>query len=383
MPLRPVALSVALQIGVPRQAVVIAAGVLAVLLTIEILLTLGYSVVKSNRQKRQTPIRESLRDELLTRLYRPAAPEWEQWVESLSEEQRAVLEALLDEYLRELDGADATQLAALGEALGITQRAHRHLKHGSYTDRLQALTWLALLQDAPAIEVLKEHCTGTPKERAAAVRVLHESGHPEIGRIGIDLLLSDNPNPFSIFGVDTLYRAAEKDPSHLFERAAADFVDWEPQLQQQVLLSCRYLRTLVGDAELSWLVEALNSPAERTRAEALKTLGGFGWHPTLLEGIDLQSLVNDSSPLVRTSAYQMFGEWGDETAIDLLRFAGMADPNARARVAAARALIAYDGEYDFSIPDQLAAWSWAAEQASYDAVVRDISAEATMTGGSS
>lgn len=376
--------AIVFQIGVPRRAVLIAALVLVVLLSIEFVLTTGYSVVRYFQRKREDRIKEPLREELLTRLYRPSDPEWDHWVNSLSKHERSVLESLLDDYLRELQGDDAEQLAGLGTALGITAQAHRDLKQGSYNDRLHALTWLALLQDAPSIEVLKQHCMETPRERAAAVRVLDECDYPEIETVGVDLLLSDDPDPFSVFGVDTLYRAAETDPSHLFNRAAEDFTTWEPQLQQQVLLACRHLRTLLGDANVFWLAEALDSPAERTRVEAAKTLGGFDWHPTLLKSIDLQTLASDDSPLVRAGAYQMFGEWGDESAIDLLRFAGMTDDNDRARVAAARALVEHRDEYSLNIPaESAAAWSWARAHSIHDAAIRDVSTGVTEASGHS
>ncbi len=375
---------IALQIGVSKRAVLIAALLLVLLLSIELIWTMKYSVVRYFQRKLEDRIKQPLREELLTRLYRPSDPEWDQWVESLSGHERPVLESLLDDYLRELEGADAERLTDLGTALGITAQAHRDLKQGSYNDRLHALTWLALLRDAPAIDVLKQHCMDTPRERAAAVRVLDECDYPENETIGVDLLLSDDPDPFSIFGVDTLYKAAEKDPSHLFNRAAEDFTTWEPQLQQQVLLACRHLRTLLGDANVFWLAEALDSPAEQTRVEAAKTLGGFAWHPTLLENIDLQTLASDDSPHVRASAYQMFGEWGDESAIDLLRFDGMTDANDRVRVAAARALVEHSDESSFNIPvEAAAAWSWARAHAAHDAAVRDVSGGVTEASGHS
>ncbi len=378
-----------LQVGIAPQvdpsgtAVFVLGVVLSVLLAGVAFLTVGYSVVRYWQRRRRGALRGGLREELLDRLYRPDGPEWHEWVSTLSGRERSVLEALLDEYIRELEGEDAETLAGLGDALGIPERANRNLRRGTYYQRLDALTWLALLREPPGIEVLEEHCTGTPRERAAAVRVLYVSDHPDIESIGVDLLLRDATEPFSIFGVDTLYRAARADPSHLFARADADFATWEPQLQQQVLLACRHLRTVIGDAELDWLAESLHSPHERTRAEAVRTLGGFQWHRSLYDRTDLRTLASDPSPVVRASLYRMLGEWGDDRAITAIRFAGMTDPHDRARVAAAEALVEHKDDYDLQIPDVFAdAWSWACAHAEFDDLARDISTGRPRRGDS-
>jgi len=374
---------IAPQIDPSGTAVLVLGLVLSVLLAGVALLTIGYSVVRYWQRRRRGAARDNLREELLGRLYRPDDPEWHEWVSTLTGRELPVLEALLDEYLRELDGGDAETLAGLGDALGITDRANRNLRHGTYYERLDALTWLALLWDPPEIEVLQEHCTGTPRERAAAVRVLYVSNHPAIESMGVDLLLRNATEPFSIFSVDTLYRAAESDPSHLFACADADFTTWDPQLQQQVLLACRHLRTVIGDAELDWLAESLHSPEERTRAEAARTLGGFQWHQTLYNKVSLQTLTSDPSPVVRASVYRMLGEWGDDRAITAIRFAGMTDPNDRARVAAAEALVEHKDDYELQIPNGFAdAWSWACAHATFDDLARDISTGRPRRGDS-
>ncbi len=351
----------------PATAVVIVSLLLSVLL-----LTVGYSLFRAHKRRRREALRGDLRGGLLDRLYGPDDPAWEAWVDTLSARERSVLEELLEEYLRELDGADVRRLAGLGVALGIGDRARRRLESGDPYARLDALTWLALLRDAPDVATLQAHCTATPRERAAATRTLYVSERENVASVGVDLLLGDSPGAFSVFGIDTLYRVAETDPGPLFARAAADYDDWDPVLQAQVLLVCRELNTVVGDADLSWVLDLTASPAERTRIEAIRTLGGFGWRQPLRERVDLDALTSDPSPAVRASAYRTLGEWGDEAATDALLEAAAEEPDERARVVAARALVGRDD--DAAVPASLsAAWSWAAENAAFDRLARDVS----------
>ncbi|OYR82829.1 hypothetical protein DJ84_09495, partial [Halorubrum ezzemoulense] len=154
-------------------------------------------------------MRAALRGELLDRLYGRDEPAWNEWVAGLSAVERDELESVLDAYLRQLEGRDAAELAELGTALGIPERARGEIADGDYWDRSHALVWLALLRDAPDRDLLRAHCTETARERAAAARVLYAAGTDDCAATGADLLLRDDPDPFSVFGVDTLYRVAE------------------------------------------------------------------------------------------------------------------------------------------------------------------------------
>jgi hypothetical protein len=351
----------------PGTAVVIGSLLLSILL-----LTLGYSLLRARRRRRRDAVRENLRSGLLERLYASDDPAWTEWVDSLSTRERSVLETLLEKYLRELAGADARRLTGLGTALGIGERSRRRLESGGRQTRLNALTWLALLQDAPDVSTLEERCTGTPRERAAATRALYVSEHDDIGAVGVDLLLGGSPGPFSVFGIDTLYRVAEVDPGPLFDRAAADYGDWGPALQAQILLVCRNLNTVLGDADLSWVLDLTASSAEQTRVEAVRTLGAFGWRTSLRERVDIDALTSDPSSVVRGSVYRMLGEWGDEKAAAATLEAAAAESDARARVAAASALVGHSdvGSPPASLTD---AWSWATEHAVFDRLARDVS----------
>lgn len=370
-------LNAPLQVTVPPEVLSAAAVVLVSALVAVVVVTLGYSLRAARTARRRTERRAQLRAELLDRQYGRDDPEWGSWVESLSAAERTELESLLAVYLRELDGRDARRLAELGSALGIDERSRRDIATGDYWDRLHALTWLALLRDPPDRDLLADNCLGSPRERAAAARVLYAGNAPDLATTGVDLLLGDEPAAFSVFGIDTLYRVAESDPSPLLARAAADFDDWEPALQQQVLLATRHLHTVVGDLDLSWVVGALNNPEERVRVSAWRALESYGWNPQVRAQVDLSAAAADPSPVVRANAYRLLGAWGDGDALATLRAAAGAEPDGRTQVAAADALLTHRRPGTESpVPEGLdEAWQWAGKHAEFDAVARELTTD--------
>ncbi|MFC5277577.1 HEAT repeat domain-containing protein [Halorubrum rubrum] len=380
------------QVDLPSLAVSIGIVVLGSLLVSAVLVTVGYSLLAARRRRRREPVRADLRSELLERLYGREDPGWETWAASLSAARRDELRSLLDVYLRRIEGRDAERLARLGAALGIPERSRREIRDGDYWDRLDALTWLALLRDPPDRALLEARCTDTPRERAAAVRVLYASDAPDLATTGVDLLLGDDPSAFSVFGIDTLYRVGETDPGPLFDRAAAEFDGWDPAVQQQVLSVTGHLHTVVGDADLSWVVGAVSSPEERVRVAAWRALAAYGWNAPLRARIDPTAALDDPSPVVRASAYRLLGAWGDAEALSALRTVAAAEPDGRTRVAAAEALLSHRGrgggrslEFPAGLgseppggpesasPGGLAdAWAWAVEHARFDDLARDV-----------
>lgn len=357
----------------PRVLVVGAAVILSALISVAVL-TVGYSIYRRWRRRRREPIRRALRSGLLDRLYGSEPPDWEAWVSSLSATEQSELESLLDVYLRQLAGEDAKTLAGLGEALGISSRSRRHLQTGDYWDRVHALTWLALLRDPPDRTLLLTHCTNTPRERALAARVLYLSRTDDCATTGVKLLLQDNTNSFSVFGIDTLYRVGEIDPEPLFAQATANNEQWKPALTQQVLLVSHHLNTVVGTANLDWIRQLLSNPSGRIRREAYHTLASYGWNQQLRAQIDLSALADDTAE-VRASGYEMLGEWGDQSAIDSLCRLAVKEPNRRTRVAAANALYPHRHQIPPAVPRQLrTAWLWVAYHHYFDAVANEIAA---------
>jgi hypothetical protein len=386
-------------VAIPSTVLTVAVLVLASLLTAVVLVTVGYSLQTARRRRRRTSIRAELRSELLGRLYGRDKPEWDGWVSNLSTIELDEVESLLDVYLRQLDGRDAEQLADLGVALGINERARREIANGDYWERIHALVWLALLRDAPDRSLLKTHCLDTPRERAAAARVLYAADTPDVATTGIDLLLGGEPRSFSVFGIDTLYRVSETDPEPLFERAAADFNTWGSALQQQVLLVTQHLNTVVGSADFSWVVDALSNPEPRVRSAAWRAFDAYGWNRQLRADIDLDLIGDEPAPTVRASAYQTLGTWGDSEASTTLEAAATTEPDDRARVALAGALFplwdpedAIPGHQERVEPSTAiaaaddthvpvdsfdAAWWWTSEHVQFDRLARDIGVRAT------
>lgn len=395
-------------VGPQPRVLALGVVVLGSLLAAAAAMTLGYSLLSARRRRRRDPMRAALRGELLDRLYGRDEPAWNEWVAGLSAAERDELESVLDAYLRQLGGRDAAELAELGAALGIPERARREIADGGYWSRIHALVWLALLRDAPDRDLLRAQCSETPRERAAAARVLYAAKTDDCATTGVDLLLRDDPESFSVFGVDTLYRVAERDPSPFFDRAAADFEAWPPALQRQVLLVVRYLTTVVGGADLSWVVAALSSPDATVRAAAWRALGAYGWNRRLRDAVDLNAISDEPTPAVRADAYRALGVWGDPEAVAAIEAAGTADPDTRARVVAAETLVAQrppDEPLASSDPPQFVssaktetapatdpsaladdanaadddaapfdtAWAWAIEHTRFDRLARDIS----------
>lgn len=373
----PVPFELSVPLRLPDPLLLLLAIALVSMLASVTIVTVGRSVHRSWGRRRERAIKANLRTQLLDRAYRPEPPEWDAWAGELSDRERGVAADLLEDLLRQLDGDDAARFARLGTALGIGERSRRRIESGGYYERLDALTWLALLRDVPDIEFLKTHCRNSPRERAAAVRVLYCCDHPDLADAGVDLLLGDSPGPFSVFGIDTLYRVVERDPSSLFARAATDYDEWPPALQQQVLLVVRHVQTVVGEADLDWVVRSLSSPDERTRVEATRALGSYGWNRSVRERVDVESIRIDPSPIVRAGSYRMLAEWGDDEAISLLRSAAVDESDERARVTAAEALIRGQGLSGESVPEPLAdAYTWAAEHERFDHMATDVSSHA-------
>lgn len=363
-------------LGAPTWVVVAVAVGVGSLLVATGVLTVGYSLLRAARRRRDEATASELREALFGRLYGSDDPDWESWVVGLSPHERSVLETVLDDAIREVSGQDADALVRLGHALGVPERARAQLEAGSTTERLDALTWLALLRDPPDVETLEAYCTATPQERAAAVRALHRSGHPALGTVGVDLLLTDTTTGLSVFGIDTLYRVAETDPVPLSDRAATDVASWSPGLTAQVLLTMRHVTTVAGGVDLSWVVSALSAAEARSRAVAARALGGYGWHASLRADIDLAAACADPSPTVRASVYRMLGEWGDDDALETLVSAAATETDQRARIAAAEALVPHHDRVPADLHEVLGeAWAWASAHAAFDDRATTVSRE--------
>ncbi|MEF8976254.1 MAG: HEAT repeat domain-containing protein [Halapricum sp.] len=355
---------------VPLIVIVVAVAlVIGLLLAVSFYVTIGWSVYRSVVDNRRDLVREDLRGELLDRLFTEES-DWSGWADGLTKTERHVLESLLDEFLRELDGHDKEKLQGLGVVLGIPERARRQLDSRSELEHLDALTWLTLLQH-PEPYLNSGFEPDSPRERAATVTLLIETDRFDHPREGVSMLLDDVRGHFTVFGQDTLYRMSRDDPTPLLEKAASDYSQWEEPLLAQVLAVCAYLDTSVGEQDLTWLTATLETENEAIRAASARALGSFGWRESLRDQVFLERATADPSPRVRAAVYEMLGTWGDRSALSVLLYALVSEEHPRALERGTAALVNRRDRIDPETPAVLGtAWNWSAEHARYDDLAR-------------
>lgn len=362
---------------VPMVVVLVAlALVIGLAITVMFWLTVGLSIYRSVQDTRRREVRDDLQAEFLERTFAQDSA-WRGWVEQLSGTDRVVVEELLDEYLRELDGQQAEPLRALGDELGLPEQSERRLAGRGEHQRLRALTWLTLLR-RPARLHSADFTPRTPRERAAVVRLRYETDDYDDLREGIALLLDGETEQFTVFGQDTLYRLASEQPGALFDIAANNVRTWSEPLLVQVLTVCRHLGTSVTTEDLSWVTGALEHDSDAVREAAARALGNVGWRSDLRGGRFLDRLVDDPSPAVRSAVYRMLSRWGDDHALAALRAGVESERAQRARLAGTDAMVASHEQAPEDAHGPLAvAWAWSAEHANYDSIAR----ERTSYGG--
>jgi hypothetical protein len=343
-----------------RIVLIFIALVVGLLITVSFCLTIGLSVYRSIKKSRRDRVRPDLRTELLDRLF-VETPGWNEWVEGLTSVERDVVESLLDEHLRELEGNDADTLRELGNSLGIPKRAARQLKTGTEHACLEALTWLTVLQrPEPYLESSFE--PETPRERAAVVTLLQQTDRLPDEATGVSILLDGIDAQFTVFGQDTLYRVARIDPAPLLRSASDAYNEWPESLLVQVLAVCAHLETSVREGEFAWLIPVLESGNEATRAAAARALGSFGWQNQIREQAVLERAVRDPSPHVRAAVYQMLASWGDERALSALHRALVEEKDSRALTVGTKALVGRRDRLETDLTVQLGhAWTWSIE----------------------
>jgi len=355
---------------------VFVALMLGLALAVAFYLTIGWSVYRSVQSTRRERARERLEDEFLEHLF-DAEKSWPVWIEGMSNIERDVVETLLQEYLWELDGSTGSRLQTLADVLGIPEREARQLRRGNRYERLNALTWLTLL-DRPDIYRQSPFEAESSRERVAAARLLmtdEETGPQEL----VPLLLTGTHEPFSVFGLDTLYQTSREDPSVFFRMATQEYQQWPAQLQVQMLTVCKHLDIHVNEEGLPWLTAMLESDDEAVRAASARALGNFRWHQPLRDRVFLERAIEDPSPRVRGAVYEMLASWGDESAFDILLFALVSEDDPKAFVRGTNALVAHRER----IGDRVAAvsgasWQWSLKHARYNQIARHEAPEVEL-----
>ena len=359
--------------------VIVLALVIALALAVLFWLTTGLSVFRSVQDTRRGRVRDDLQGRLLDGVF-SEDPGWESWVRGLSGVERDVVEDLLDEYLRELDGENVARLQELGVALGIPERSRRHLEARGEYKRLYALTWLALL-GRPEEYHAADFTPETPRERASVARLRHETDDLDSPAEGVAIMLNGTTSQFSIFGQDTLYRIATDDPGALFRVATEQYREWSQPLLVQVLVVCQHLGTTVTTEDLSWFVGVLEHDVPAVRAAATRALGNVGWRQDIRSDLFLNRLVRDPSSEVRSATYGLLARWGDQQALETLADALVEEDHPRARLVGADALVKWaDAAPAESPPELRTMWAWSREHADFDDVVHRPE---SRSGGSS
>jgi hypothetical protein len=188
---------------------------------------------------------------------------------------------------------------------------------------------------------------------------------------GIEILLTGIDVQFTVFGQDTLYHVARRDPAPLLRTASEAYQTWPEPLLGQVLAVCAQLETSVRDGELAWIVAVLEAGTEATRAAAADALASFGWQGSLRGRAFLESAVNDPSPRVRKAVYRMLASWGDQAALDVLRRALADETDPDVLTAGMTALARRQDRFETDPGIMLgAAWDWSLEHVTYDNLAR-------------
>ncbi|WP_247004999.1 HEAT repeat domain-containing protein [Halosolutus gelatinilyticus] len=204
---------------------------------------------------------------------------------------------------------------------------------------LRGLIWLTLLERPVSMELLRTHCAGNQETRTAAARLLCAVGDENAGMDGTAMLLRDGNRPLTVFGLDTLYQLNRRDATPLLSLAAINADVWENELLLQCLTVLAHCQSAERLEYFEWLPPLLDA-SPQIRAGALIAFGRQGWRETFRDHVDVERVLTDPHPQVRTAGYELLSRWGDERAIEWLRYAVVNDPADRSRLAAARTLVA-------------------------------------------
>lgn len=300
--------------------------------------TSGLAAVQYRSTRRAEALRTGLRPAIVERLSADE-PEWNGWIECLSEREREVLLELAEGLLRNVRGAEATKLRRLVGTLGVNERRlYDHIESGEPTAQHQALTWSMLLEYRFPPDVLLEHASRPRSIRLAAARTLYETNESATLHAALRLLVQEGNEPLSVFGIDTLYRIANDRPDPLLDRARSDASGWDPAFLVQVLAVVRQCVSVVSPSSVVWIEEYVDHGSTDVREAAVLALGAYAWHPDVRNRLEFECLVDDPSAAIRRATYIALDSSDGSRERELLAEAARTEEDDRARLVAIRLL---------------------------------------------
>jgi hypothetical protein len=323
---------------------------LLVVLVVTASLTVFQSVRRAAIDRRRAAAKRALGPGLLERLASDE-PDWSGWLAERSPTERRVVESEVDRLLRLLTGTDRDSLCVLATRLALGRRASDPFAVRDRLGRLEALSWLALLDVPVDIDALSRRASG-PDERAAVARICHERDVHNGSALGTEALLR-TADPLSLLGLDTLYRLNEADPQALLEAGAAEREHWSPALLAQVLRTIGHCEPAADDAPFEWVLACLSHEVPAVRAAAVGAIGAYNWRPAIRSRLGVLWLVADDDPAVRRAVYRHLSEHGDREDLRTIVRGAAAEPDDRALLLVAEGIAERSWPADRTPPERL------------------------------
>lgn len=309
--------------------------------------TIGLAVGQHRSTRRAAALRPGLRSELVERLSADE-PEWNVWIERLSKHEREILLELAEGLLRNVRGAEGTELQRLVGELGVDERRLRAcIESGEPATQHRALVWSMLLDHRLPPDYLLEHASRPRSVRTAAARSLYETGEPAALHAALRLLVREGSEPLSLFGIDTLYRITNDRPDHLLDAARSDAGRWDSAFLVQVLTVVRRCVSAVPPSSVIWIGEHVDHDSTDVRTAAIRALGEYVWHPDVRDRFEFERLVNDPSATIRRATYVALDSCDGSRERELLVEAARTEEDDRARLVAVRLLHRRDESFSF------------------------------------
>ena len=291
----------------PEELLVDIGAVVGVTLLVSLLIvgvsSLGLAFATTRQKQRLEASRRSIPDDFDARLDEENA-DWDSWASNLSGADRAVLYDEIDRQIRERSNHELHQIPVLLEGL---EMGLEHLDRLDRPDRLRVLRWLTILKIPVESDRLFEVISDDPDERAAATRLLLVTDRSAARSIGPDLLLTGKA--LTVYGMDTLYRLFESDPTILFSTASRNAHRWNADLIIQVLgVIHRCERT--EEAPLRWVIELLEHDSVAARTTASVVLEMYDQGIDGAESVD-QELPHSMGHKPTSASVNMGFEHGD------------------------------------------------------------------------